>query len=560
MKIAISQISCTVAGFTENSQKIIECCQKAHSQGADLVVFPELVVSGYLSQDLLLYPHYLEEEERFLGKIVEEIPAELGLVIGHLAPNPGKLGKPLFNVLSLFQGGKKLFTQVKTLLPTYDVFDEQRYFSPADSWDIFEFKGVKLGFLICEDIWFEKYGYRGSNVPCDPIDQLMERGAELFLVSVASPYYPFKLERRRDLMRRTQKPYIYVNQSGLNDNIIFDGNSFACNAHNHMLWQAKPFEEDFGIIDTEDLFNTKKQGSDREEHVPNYGIYLPDEAHIEIVQALSSGIRDYCLKTGFRDAHLGLSGGIDSALVAYLAVQALGKEHVRCFSMPSPYSSEGSINDARKLSHNLGIQLDILPIEPIFDQFNSSLSSTFAGKQADTTEENLQARIRGTLMMSVSNKFKSLLLTTGNKSEIAMGYCTLYGDTCGGLSPIGDLWKTQIFAMCRAINKHTAWEIIPEEIITKAPSAELRPGQKDEDSLPPYHILDQILEQYLLFHRNAKEISKLSGNDLELVRSVIRQVDHQEYKRVQGAPILKISPLSFGSGRRVPINHSSYLL
>ncbi|MDR1107778.1 MAG: NAD+ synthase, partial [Spirochaetaceae bacterium] len=451
------------------------------------------------------------------------------------------------------------------LLPTYDVFDEARNFESARQWPVFEWKGERIGVAICEDVWRETET-PGTAYVKDPVRQLLDQGISLLCVPSASPYVAGKLTIRLSLAERISRrgdiPLIYINAVGANDSIIFDGRSFvvappaASGTARFLRLTARAFEEELVTWDSREA--APREGVSVGDDTPHRG----DETELDILEdALVLGIRDYMKKCGFSRAHLGLSGGIDSALVAYLAVKAVGKDQVVCFSMPSRFSSPGSRDDAAELAENLGITLHTLPIEPVFTSFLTGLEGVFENRPFDLAEENLQARIRGTLLMAYSNKFASMLLTTGNKSELAMGYCTLYGDMAGALAPIGDLFKTEVFALCRRINARSAARgetpIIPEAILTKPPSAELRPGQKDQDSLPPYEDLDAILRLYLFDNLEGAEIAK-QGWDSELTAWIIKTVARSEFKRRQAPPVLKVSPRAFGMGRRMPIARLVY--
>ena len=435
--------------------------------------------------------------------------------------------------------GAVLHTQAKTLLPTYDVFDEARWFEPADRRTVCPFAGERIGMAICEDLWWEGETTPGLRYPVDPIAELLDAGASIIIAPTASPFHVGKPKTRLELFSRVGKasgvPVVYVNMVGGNDNLVFDGQSMVFSREGKLVFLGASFEEELAFVDTKAT-------------CPE--IPLPEDPWAQMEGALVLGIRDYMKKCGFTRAHLGLSGGIDSALVAALAVKALGPDKVAVFGLPSRYSSEGSVNDARELAANLGLTLKLLSIEDTFAAYLETLAPVFEGRPVDITEENIQARIRGTLLMAYSNKFNSLLLTTGNKSELAVGYCTLYGDMSGGLAVIGDLLKGQVYGLARSIQAHTP--VFPEAIFTKAPSAELRPDQKDQDSLPPYDVLDAILQEYLVGNKSADIIAG-NGFDPRLVKSVLRMVDAAEYKRRQAPPVLKVSQKAFGTGRRVPI-------
>jgi NAD+ synthase (glutamine-hydrolysing) len=539
MKVACGQINPMIGDFPGNCAKVISFAEQARAAGCALVVFPELCLCGYPPMDLLEYDRFVEETLKGLRSVQAGAPRGIGIIVGYVDRNRSRPGKSLLNVASLVSDGRIIHSQAKTLLPTYDVFDEARWFESAESRKVVPFGGERLGIAICEDIWWEGETAPGLRYPVDPVAELLDAGATLIVSPSASPFYADKPAVRLDLLSRIGKtagvPVVYVNTVGANDNIIFDGQSMVTSSEGRLLFLGKPFEEELAVVET---------GA----HGPE--VPLPQDPLAQIEGALVLGIRDYVRKCGFTRVHLGLSGGIDSALVAVLAVEALGADRVAVFGLPSRYSSEGSVADARALADALGTPLRLLSIEDIFGAYLTTLQPVFEGRKPDITEENIQARIRGTLLMAYSNKFNSLLLTTGNKSELATGYCTIYGDMSGGLAVIGDLLKMQVYAVARSIN--TRARLIPEAILTKPPSAELRPDQKDQDSLPPYETLDAILEKHLVKNLSVEEISAC-GFDKDLVRSVIAMVEKAEYKRRQAPPVLKVSPKAFGTGRRIPI-------
>jgi NAD+ synthase (glutamine-hydrolysing) len=551
MKIAIAQINSTIGDFEGNVKKIIEYVHRAQKEyTADIVFFPESSISGYPAMDLLDQDCFIEANIAAVHHLQKQLPAGIAVGVGYVARNSVQSGKALVNAYGIILDGALVFVQNKTLLPTYDVFDEARNFEPAASWNVFEYRGQRIGIAICEDIWRET-STPGTQYADDPVSRLLDAGITLLAAPSASPYYANKLNTRLDLAsrisRRGSVPIVYINSVGANDSLIFDGRSFILDAENNSLAQAPGFTEALLFYDT-----------------PNSGTAsenAPDTELDTIEAALTLGIREYMLKCGFKKAHLGLSGGIDSALVAYLGVKAVGADNIAAFSMPSRFSSQGSRDDAALLAENLGIKYSTLPIEGVFGSFLSTLSPVFADKPFDIAEENLQARIRGTLLMAYSNKWNSMLLTTGNKSELAMGYCTLYGDTNGALGPIGDLFKTEVFALCKRINEKSlalnGKKVIPQAILDKPPSAELRPNQKDQDSLPPYELLDEILKLYLFENFSACEIAA-KGYDLELAKKIIRTVARAEFKRRQAPPVLKVSVRAFGLGRRMPIARAIY--
>jgi NAD+ synthase (glutamine-hydrolysing) len=539
MKVACGQIDPTIGDFSGNVEKVISFSVQARQAGCALAVFPELCLCGYPPMDLLEYERFVEENLKALRALQAGAPHGIGIIVGYVDRNRSRPGKGLLNVASLLSDGTIIHTQAKTLLPTYDVFDEARWFESADTRTVVPFAGERLGLAICEDIWWETEPAPGLRYPVDPVAELLDAGATLIVSISASPFHPAMPGTRLKLLSSigvsSGVPTVYVNTVGANDNIIFDGQSMVTSAEGKLLHIGKAFEEELAVVDT------SARGPE---------VCLPPDPLAQVEGALVLGIRDYVRKCGFSRVHLGLSGGIDSALVAVLAAEALGPDKVDVFGLPSRYSSEGSVADARALAEALGIPLRILSIEEIFGAYLHTLAPAFEGKKPDITEENIQARIRGTLLMAWSNKFNSLLLTTGNKSELATGYCTLYGDMSGGLAVIGDLLKMQVYALARSINGRKP--LIPEAILTKPPSAELRPDQKDQDSLPPYETLDAILEQHLVRNLSVEQIAE-QGFDRRLVQSVVTMVEKAEYKRRQAPPVLKVSPKAFGTGRRVPI-------
>lgn len=558
MRIAIAQIDSVIGDFDGNIKKVLSFTLQAKERGADLVLFPELALCGYPPMDLLDQDSFTEGSIRALRLLQRQIPEGIAVGAGYVSRNRSGKGKLLSNNYGIIQNGQVLFEQEKTLLPTYDVFDEARYFESAEKRRIFEFQGKRLGIAICEDMW--KESTTATHYSVDPVRELLDRGANILIVPSASPYYAHKLEQRlllaEKISRRGAVPIVYINAVGANDSIIFDGRSFVLEPGDktpQLTLMAEGFKEDLVIWDTEGVHQSDKP--------VKLGPVDAAEELDTIEKALVLGIRGYMQKCGFKRAHVGLSGGIDSALVAYLAVQAIGPEQVLCFGLPSRFSSQGSKDDARELARNLGCRYELLPIEPAFEAYLSTLEPVFAGRPFDLAEENLQARIRGTLLMAYSNKFDSMLLTTGNKSELAMGYCTLYGDMAGALAPIGDLFKMEVFALCRRINQRELEArrraIIPEAILTKPPSAELRPNQTDQDSLPPYEELDQVLNLYLLGNLSKNEIVQQGWSE-ELVSRIIKTVARAEYKRRQAPPVLKVSQRAFGMGRRMPIARSIY--
>ncbi|MEN2984430.1 MAG: NAD+ synthase, partial [Dictyoglomaceae bacterium] len=536
MKIAIAQINPTIGDIKGNTEKIISYINKARKENCDLIVFPELSILGYPPRDLLFRAELMKKIDEVIYKKILLESKDLGILLGAPLYKDGNI----YNSALLFYKEKLWGYQYKTLLPSYDVFDETRYFKPAEYRRSILFKGINLGVTICEDIWNDKDYWNRTVYEKDPVEELISQGAEIIINLSASPYYFGKMRLRVDMLsyiaKKYKRPIVYVNQVGGNDELIFDGSSLVITEEGKIYWEGKNFEEDFGIIDFSNLFPVRDVKSIKED--------------IEsIYKALILGIKDYFLKLGFKKAVIGLSGGIDSSVVACLATYALGAENVLGVSMPSRYSSEGSIKDAEILARNLGIEFRVIPIEKIFKAYLETLNPS-ESPLMDLAEENIQARIRGNILMFISNREGHLVLTTGNKSELAVGYCTLYGDMAGGLAVIGDLPKMMVYELARFINRER--EIIPRSIITKIPSAELRPNQKDEDSLPPYPILDQILKAYIEDNLSTDEIEKM-GFEKSLVEEVVRKIDNAEYKRRQAPPVLKVTTKAFGMGRRMPI-------
>lgn len=538
MKVALAQINTTIGDFAGNEAKIVQSYRKAESLGADIVLFPELATCGYPPRDLLLKPSFIQANLDLLNRLAK-VTGRAAMLIGYVGLNKARPGREATNSAALLQNGKIAATCAKTLLPTYDVFDEDRYFEPATENTPVELNGRKIGITICEDAWNDEDFWQDRRYRRNPVVELAEAGAEVIFNVSASPWHLGKNRIRHamlgSLARKTERPFFYCNLIGGNDELVFDGASLAFNAKGELVGRGRGFEEDFLAIDT-----------DTAELVQ-----APEVADEEkVYKALVLGLRDYLHKCGFKSAVLGLSGGIDSALTAVLAVAALGAGNVRGVSLPSQYSSQGSLDDARVLAKHLGIRYDIVDIQPMFLAAREQLKEVFRGCSEDTTEENIQARLRGVTLMAMSNKFGSLLLTTGNKSELAVGYCTLYGDMCGGLAVISDVPKTMVYRLAKWINRQR--EIIPGSSITKPPSAELRPNQTDQDSLPPYDVLDAILQAYVVDLKSAAQITA-AGFDEATVKRVIRLIDFAEYKRRQAAPGLKVTTKAFGVGRRVPI-------
>jgi NAD+ synthase (glutamine-hydrolysing) len=539
MKIALAQFNPTVGDFAGNSSRILSLAGQAKQRGADLAVFSELCLCGYLPQDLLERPAFIERNHTELAALAGKVP--LPSIVGYAGRVKNGSGKAIANKAALICGGRVAFEQSKMLLPTYDVFDESRYFQPAERQSVFGFSGEQLGITICEDAWNDKNFWAKLRYDRDPVTEILEQGSTVILNISASPYTIDKRSLRFEMLRSIatnhQRPIIYVNQVGGDDSLIFDGASIAITPDGKVAAQAAAFEEDLVLFDT-------KTGQG-EIHAQ------PHEEIAYAYQALITGARDYVHKCGFKKVLIGLSGGIDSAVVASIAVEALGAENVLGVSMPGPFSSEGSKNDAAALAKNLGIQLTTVPITEVFDAYRKSLEPVFGDRPVNVTEENIQARIRGNYLMAISNKSGSMVLSTGNKSELAVGYCTLYGDMAGGLAVISDVPKLMVYELANWINRKR--EVIPRSTIEKAPSAELRPNQKDEDSLPPYDVLDRILKAYIEDLRSPREIADHYGFGLKLVRDIALLVDRNEYKRKQGAPGLKITSRAFGFGRPFPI-------
>ncbi len=539
MKIAICQINTTVGDFDGNTVKVLESLARAKGQGCEIALFPELTLTGYPPRDLLDRLSFFERSQKALEKIAQATQGILA-VVGTILENPGP-GNPLYNGAVALLEGKLVHIYRKVLLPNYDVFDEARYFFPAPKPEPpFLFKGMKVALTICEDIWNVEGVFTHRLYTKDPVEEIAKAKPDLILNLSASPFHYAKLSVRqtllKDVARKTQCPVLYCNLVGGNDELVFDGCSMVVDGGGNLFQLAKAFEEDLLVFDTENPSLKTAQ--------------VPESEPAKIYQALVTGTRDYVRKCGFQKVLIGLSGGIDSALVTCLAAEALGPENVMGVTMPSPFSSKGSIEDSRELAKNLGIEFQEIPITPLFEKALTTLEPIFQGQAKDTTEENLQARLRGLLLMALSNKFNRLVLSTGNKSEIAVGYCTLYGDMCGGLAVISDVPKVMVYELARYANR--AKPVIPEAIFTKAPSAELRPDQKDQDSLPPYETLDAILRLYVEENQPPAKIVK-AGFEAGLVQEVLRKINNNEYKRRQMAPGLKVTTKAFGMGRRVPI-------
>jgi NAD+ synthase (glutamine-hydrolysing) len=539
MKIALAQFNPTVGDFAGNSARIVSLSERAKQRGADLAVFSELCLCGYPPQDLLERPAFIERNQKELKALAKQLT--IPSIVGYVGRVKNGTGKSIANKAALLCGGKVTFEQSKMLLPTYDVFDESRYFHPAEKQQVLEFHGEALGVTICEDAWNDENFWPNRRYDRDPVTELIEQGTQVLLNISASPYTIDKRALRVDMLRsiavHNRKSVVYVNQVGGNDSLIFDGASVALTPDGKVAAQALAFEEDLVLFDT-----VTGEGEIHEQ---------PRQEIEYAFRALVIGTRDYVHKCGFKKVLVGLSGGIDSAVVAATAVEALGPENVLGVSMPGPFSSEGSKQDAATLAKNLGIEFISLPIDAVFDAYRSSLKPVFGRRKEDVTEENIQARIRGNYLMAISNKFGSMVLSTGNKSEIAVGYCTLYGDMAGGLAVISDVPKLMVYELAKWINRER--ELIPHSTIEKPPSAELRPNQKDEDSLPQYGVLDRILRAYIEDLKSPQEIADKYDFDVKLVRDIAALVDRSEYKRKQAAPGLKITSRAFGFGRPFPI-------
>jgi NAD+ synthase (glutamine-hydrolysing) len=540
VKIALGQINPTVGDFSGNAAKIIQFATRARNAGAGLILFPELAVCGYPPRDLVENPLFVARNRTTAERIAAETRG-IAVICGLVTPAEAESGKTVMNSAALLREGRIEFIQSKMLLPTYDVFDEMRNFAPAKSQQLFSFCGNQMALTICEDAWNDKRFWNRRLYGIDPVEELVRAGGNFVLNISASPFWLGKRELRREMLTSIAKnqkvPVAMVNQVGGNDSLVFDGSSIVIASDGQVIAQGKSFEEDLLYFDSQKLTGEMHPQVEGEEG--------------SAYAALVLGTRDYVYKCGFQRAIIGLSGGIDSALTASIAADALGPENVIGVGMPGPYSSRGSIDDARELATNLKIRFELLSIDGIYEAARQALAPAFAGMPADVTEENIQSRARGLLLMAMSNKFGALVLSTGNKSELAVGYCTLYGDMVGGLAVISDVPKTLVYRLSAYVNSRR--RVIPQATIEKPPSAELRPGQKDSDSLPPYEVLDTILEDFVEESRSAEQIARVHNFDPDLVRRVIRMVERSEYKRQQAAPGIKISAKAFGYGRRFPI-------
>ncbi len=550
MKIAIAQINPTIGDFKNNCRKIKEYAAVAVELDCDLVVFSELVIPGYPPRDLLERKNFISANLEALNKLIESING-IGIICGYADYSLCKKGNPLYNSAALFENGNLLYKAHKRLLPTYDVFDERRYFQPCREYSTFLYKGYSIGLTICEDIWNADGFLKKRFYQTDPVSLLVKQGADLIINISASPFFISKREVRWNMLSslaaKYKVPLIYANQTGGNDSLLFDGSSAAFDKYGRMAARAGDFTEDLVVFDL-----------DRQDSAESYqnNIHPVSGSDEEaVLKALITGTRDYVRKCGFSRAVIGLSGGIDSALTAYIAAQALGPQNISLIFMPSEYTSRDNYEDTAALSANLGVKQQIIPINGMFREFLRYISPDFDRDNPDITEQNLQARIRGTILMGLSNKHGSILLTTGNKSECAVGYCTLYGDMNGGLAVISDVPKTMVYELARFINKEK--EIIPPRIIEKPPSAELKDSQTDQDDLPPYEIIDPVLKGYIEDCKSPDELVE-NGFDRKTVEKIIQKVNLSEYKRQQAAPGLKITSKAFGYGRRYPIAHKFY--
>ncbi len=539
MKVAIAQLNFHIGDFDGNLKKMTKAVESAKKEKADLICFSELATCGYPARDFLDFDDFINLCEQSIEKLTA-LTTDIAIVVGSPTRNPVPEGKDLYNSAYFLANKKVKYIQHKALLPTYDVFDEYRYFEPANTFSLVEYKDKKIALTVCEDIW--NIGNKNPLYTVCPLDEVIDQKPDFVINVSASPFTYQKGQDRIEIVKENLKrygvPMFYVNHVGAQTELIFDGGSLVGSPNGNIHAELPYFEESVQYFDLGDVIKNEKEEVQEKEKIAL------------IHDALLLGIKDYFGKLGFKKTIFGLSGGIDSAVTAVLAARALGKDNVRCILMPSQYSSDHSVNDARQLAVNLGIQYDIMPIESIYKSYEEILSPHFFGTQANVTEENIQARIRGMLLMAISNKFGNIVLNTSNKSEMAVGYGTLYGDMCGGISVLGDVYKTDVFALAKYINKDGI--VIPENSITKPPSAELRPDQKDSDSLPPYDILDDILYEYIENTKGPEEIIEM-GYNAKLVRRILRMVNINEFKRYQTAPVLRVSRKAFGMGRRLPI-------
>ena len=546
MKIGLLQLNSTIGAFASNGEKLAAAYAEAVARGAHFVVAPELFLCGYPPRDLLLREDFIAANLTALAEAARQV-GEVPLCVGYVEKNPNRPGRALSNSAAVLQNGKIIWRTAKSLLPTYDVFDEDRYFEAGKTVEPFVFQGRRMGITICEDIWNDEDFWPERLYRRDPVKELVAQGAEIILNLSASPWCDGKEQTRLEMLRRVARdekvPLVQVNAVGANDELIFDGHSVALSALGEVMAIGRGFAEEVLVVDLAKTCATTVTSPSCQ------GKEFPEREQL-LFAALSLGIRDYVHKCGFQSVMLGLSGGIDSALIAVLAADALGAANVWGISLPARYSSTGSLTDAEKLARRLGIRYEVLPIEPVFKAVEAQLQNVFAGTKPNEAEENIQSRLRGLTLMALSNKFGALVLTTGNKSEMAVGYCTLYGDMNGALAPIADVLKTDVYKISRWVNRER--EIIPVDSITKPPSAELRPGQTDQDSLPPYEILDAILDLYVVKNLSRAEIVA-RGFAAAVVNDVVNKINFSEYKRRQAAPGLKISSRAFGMGRRIPV-------
>ena len=543
MKVALAQIDTTVGDFPGNIDRIVRMARRAAEGGARMAVFQELAVPGYPPRDLLEKPSFYRRTREAEQRLARETAGlDLKIVYGTVSPTNSDAGKPAYNQAVVVERGRELFRQTKMLLPTYDVFDEARYFLPAASQRVWEAEGVKFALTVCEDAWNDKQFWRRRRYDRDPVEELARDGAEALISINASPFHMGKRELRREIFattaRKYRMPVIYVNQVGGNDELIFDGSSFVMDAEGRVIAAAASFAEDLIFADLE--------AGSGDNHAN-----LPEETEA-VYEALVLGARDYIHKCGFREVLLGLSGGIDSSVTAVIAADAVGKRNVTGVAMPGPFSSEASLEDARALARNLGIRFEVASINGPYRACLEALQPLFGDRPPDVTEENIQARLRGLVLMALSNKWGAMVVTTGNKSELAVGYCTLYGDMAGGLAVISDVPKTMVYELGRIANRRHGG-VIPDRVFAKPPSAELRPDQKDSDSLPAYEMLDAILHRYIEEYKSPEEIAAETGFAMDVIQEVIRMVDRNEYKRQQAPPGLKVTSKAFGIGRRFPI-------
>ena len=552
MKICLAQINPTIGAFKQNVGKICKSINTAREKGADLVIFPEMSVVGYPPKDLLELSGFVDSNLKALEEVKNSVTG-ISAIVGFVDRNVAQRGKALYNAAAHIKNRKIVSRHYKSLLPTYDVFDEDRYFEPTHDISIAKISGRKFGISICEDVWGADVVWPGTIHHKDPVECMVRQGAEIIINISASPFTIGKQDVRLKMLtghaKRNKVPIVFVNQIGGNDDLVFDGNSLVINKEGIVVGRASGFKEDLLMVEFKGSDLTI--GGNKSRSAKKETRYAAGEGDIESVyNALVLGTRDYVKKCGFKKAVIGLSGGIDSAVTAVIAVKALGKNKVLGVTMPSTFSSKGSVDDSMVLAKRLGIKCELIPIKSVYNAYTKTLSGVFAGLPFDVTEENLQARIRGKILMAISNKHGYLVLTTGNKSELAVGYCTLYGDMCGGLAVISDIPKTMVYSLAEYINRRK--EIIPADTIEKPPSAELRPNQKDQDSLPSYDVLDGVLRAYVEESKDVGDIIEM-GYDESLVKDIINKVDRNEYKRKQAAPGLKVTTKAFGTGRRMPL-------